>query len=270
MTAKGAAVLDRLTKALPPVGLAEVLERADLQTRVDRKYLVPAAVCKAMIPKLSKQYAALDIDGRRRFRYSSTYFDTPDLLTYRQHRQGRRHRYKIRTRAYLDSGACIFELKLASARDVTDKRRLPYDIARREELDDTARAFLEEALISAYRMNPPDVVVPTATTAYLRSTLVQCSGTGRVTLDAALTCTKDGASVTADPRLVLMETKSEKGDTLVDRILREHGLRPVRMSKYCVAVAVLYPGVRANPWHRAIRRCFGGGRPFTGSVARCR
>jgi hypothetical protein len=28
------------------------------------------------------------------------------------------------------------------------------------------------------------------------------------------------------------------------------------MSKYCVAVALLYPGIRCNPWHRTLQRYF--------------
>ncbi|TDC74359.1 polyphosphate polymerase domain-containing protein [Actinomadura sp. 7K507] len=266
MTADGASALAGLTEALPPMGLPQVLERAELQTRVDRKYLVPAAVCEAILPRLGGEYAALEIGGRRRFRYSSTYFDTPDLLTFRQHRQGRRHRFKIRTRAYLDSGECAFELKLAGVRNVTDKRRMPYEVTRREELDGAARAFLEEVLLDAYRVNAPDTVVPSATTGYLRSTLVQLSGPGRVTLDAGLTCTRDGAGKAADPGMVLIESKSERADAPVDRILRELGVRPAKMSKYCVAVAVLYPEMHANPWHAAMRACFdrdGGGLPFS-------
>ncbi|TDB96740.1 polyphosphate polymerase domain-containing protein [Actinomadura sp. 7K534] len=262
MTFDGASTLTRLTRTLPPISLAQVLERAELQTRVDRKYLVPAAVCEAMLPRLGDEYAALEIRGLRRFRYSSTYFDTPDLLTFRQHLQGRRRRYKIRTRAYLDSGECTFEVKLAGARDVTDKRRMPYDIARREELDSTARDFLEAVLLTAYRMNAPDVVVPAATTAYLRSTLVQRSAPGRVTLDAALTCTKEDAVVAADPGMVLIESKSERADAPVDRILRDQGVRPVKISKYCVAVALLHPWMPANPWHPAMRAFFDGRGPL--------
>lgn len=57
----------------------------------------------------------------------------------------------------------------------------------------------------------------------------------------------------ADPGMVLIESKSERGDAPVDRVLREHGVRPVKISKYCVAVAALYTGVHANPWSAAMR-----------------
>jgi hypothetical protein len=28
--------------------------------------------------------------------------------------------------------------------------------------------------------------------------------------------------------------------------------------KYCISVALLFPGVRSNPWHRTLRRYFAG------------
>ncbi|REE96389.1 polyphosphate polymerase domain-containing protein [Thermomonospora umbrina] len=253
--------LEELAGALPPIDLLDMLARAELQVRLDRKYLVPAALCAEIVPRLKGEYAALDIGGRRRFRYSSTYFDTPDLLTFRQHLQGRRQRFKIRTRSYLDSGECMFELKLAGTRDATDKRRMAYDITRRAMLNTDARSFLTDVLLSAYRMNAPEALGPSATTNYLRSTLVQLSGSGRVTFDAGLVCAWDGKSVYADPGLVLVESKSAHADTPMDRVLRAFRLRPLSISKYCVAIAVLHPEVRANPWHAALRTYFGGRRP---------
>jgi hypothetical protein len=256
--------LERRTAALQTISLSQVLDRAELQTRVDRKYVVPAAVCEVLLPQLGREYTPPDIGGLRRFRCSSTYFGRPDLLTFRQHRQGHRHRSEIRTRAYLDSGKCAFEVKLAGARDGTDKRRMLYDIDRRGELDGTARDFLEDVLLTAYRTKAPGAAVPAATTAYLRSTLVQRSGSSRVTMDAALTCAKNGAVVTADPGMPLIESKSEWADAPVDRILRDHVARAVKISKYCVAVALLHPRMRANPWHPAMRAFFDGRGPFTG------
>jgi hypothetical protein len=253
----GRRALDDLAGALPPIGLAEVLARAGLQTRMDRKYLVPAAVCTELIPRLARGHAALEIGGRRVFRYCSTYFDTPDLVTFRAHLQGRRRRFKIRTRAYLDSRECMFELKLSGVRGATEKRRAPYDIGRRTELTDEIRDFLEECLLGAYRMNAPDALGPVATTGYLRCTLVGLSVPWRVTFDAGLTCAHGALSIAADPGHVLIESKSAGPDAPMDRLLRDLGFRPLKVSKYCLAVAVLYPEARANPWHPVLRRWFG-------------
>ncbi|MFB4306256.1 VTC domain-containing protein [Actinomadura sp. GTD37] len=251
-----AAVLGDAAAGPPAIGLPDVLARSALQLRLDRKYLLPVPLLPALVGGLAGDYAALEIDGRRLFRYSSTYFDTPGLLTYRQHRQDRRRRFKIRTRTYLDSGSCMFEVKLNGTRDATDKRRTPYEAARRAELTAAAERFLAEALLSEYRMNPPEPLGPSATTGYRRVTLVQRSGTGRVTLDAGLVCSRPGRRVEARDDWVLVESKSAAADTPADRLLRRMRVHPVKISKYCLAVAVLYPGTASNPWRPALRRCF--------------
>ena len=50
-----------------PIGLDELMALAELQTRVDRKYFVPAAVFRRMIAELAGDLRVLDIDGRRIF-----------------------------------------------------------------------------------------------------------------------------------------------------------------------------------------------------------
>ena len=57
-------------------------------------------------------------------------------------------------------------------------------------------------------------------------------------------------------RHVLVETKLPGRHGDADIALRSLGLRPVEMSKYCVAVALLHPGIRRNPWHRTLQRYF--------------
>ena len=57
-------------------------------------------------------------------------------------------------------------------------------------------------------------------------------------------------------RHVLVETKLPVRHGDADIALRSLGLRPVEMSKYCVAVALLHPGIRSNPWHRTLQRYF--------------
>ena len=57
-------------------------------------------------------------------------------------------------------------------------------------------------------------------------------------------------------RHVLVETRLPGRHGDADIALRSLGLRPVEMSKYCVAVAVLHPGIRRNPWHRTLQRSF--------------
>lgn len=252
-----AGTLDGILEGLPPIGLEEVLRRAELRVRLDRKYLVPAPVLAHVLARVRDRYAALDIGGVRAGRYVSTYFDTPAFLTYRQHLQGRRRRYKVRTRGYLDTDGCMFEIKLEGSREATDKRRMPYDSANPARLGARAWDFLSDTLLRAYHTNPPETLRPTAVTAYRRATLVALDSAARVTCDFGLTVARGERVLPTRPGLVLVESKSAGHDTPMDAALRAYGMRPTRVSKYCVAVAALYPDVRANPWHPALRALFG-------------
>jgi hypothetical protein len=106
-----------------PVSLAGLTARdAGLQTRLDRKYLLTADLLPDLLEQLDRDFDVLQIGGRRVSAYSSTYFDTPDLRSFRAHRQGRRDRFKVRTRTYLDSGECwlclLYTLTLPTKRIV--------------------------------------------------------------------------------------------------------------------------------------------------------
>jgi hypothetical protein len=137
-----------------PISLDDLVESADLQTRVDRKYFVPAMTFRALITELGS-FKALEIDGRRTFDYESVYFDTADVLTYRAHLQRRRRRFKARTRTYVDSGLCMFEVKTVGARGVTVKDRVQHPVAGRTVLNDEAQAFLAGILRNAYDQPVP-------------------------------------------------------------------------------------------------------------------
>src|SRR5919112_1928972 len=112
-----------------PVTLAELEASAGLLDRMDNKYVVPVEAYAAVAEQLAATHGVLDIDGVRAFEYRTTYYDTPELETYRDHVRGRRRRYKCRSRHYVDSGSCAFELKLKGLRGRTVKHRMTYDPA---------------------------------------------------------------------------------------------------------------------------------------------
>jgi hypothetical protein len=242
--------------AVEPIGLDELIELAELQTRVDRKYFVPAGVFQRLIAELGGELRVLDIEGRRSFGYESVYFDTPQLSTYRAHVQRRRQRFKARTRTYTDTGQTMFEVKLAGPRGETVKQRLPYPAEHRADLTDEALAHLGTALCQAYHQDLPAGLRPTLVTTYRRTTFVSRTGDTRLTCDVGLVC-RDGEHEVRDTGThVLVESKSSVGGGAADRILRDLGVRPATVSKYCVGVAALHPELPSNPWHQTLRRYF--------------
>jgi hypothetical protein len=239
-----------------PIGLAELMALAELQTRVDRKYFVPADVFSRLIAELAADLRVLEIDGLRSFGYESVYFDTPQLSTYRAHLQRRRQRFKARTRTYTDSGLCMFEVKLAGTRGETIKQRVPHPADDRAELTDEALAHLATTLCQAYHQNVPAGLRPTLITRYRRTTFVSRTGEVRLTCDTGLVCLDAHNEVRDTGTHVLVESKSAGRSSAADRILRELGVHPARVSKYCVAVAALHPELPSNPWHQTLRRYF--------------
>jgi VTC domain-containing protein len=240
-----------------PIGLEELMDLAELQTRVDRKYFVPAVIFRRMIAELAPQMRVLEIDGRRTFGYESIYFDTPELDGYRAHIQRRRQRFKARTRTYTDSGQCMFEVKLKGARGETVKQRVPHPIEESGELTGEALAHLRTALFEAYRWAQPPQLRSTLATTYRRTTFVSRTGDVRLTCDVGLSCLDVNHEVRDTGTHVLVESKSSGQGNAPDRILRDLGVRPASVSKYCVGIAALHPELPSNPWHRTLRRYFG-------------
>lgn len=257
MSGPAAVSVASVADGLPDVGLEQVLAAAELQTRVDRKYLVPAADFERLGAALTGSFSVLQIGGRRRFGYESVYFDTPDLALYRQHLQGRRRRYKVRTRTYLDSDDTMFEVKLKGLRGATVKERMPYATANRHRLTGQAQGFLDSLLHREYAVSAP-ALAPSLSTTYARTTLVDLAAGARLTCDVDLVC-HGHTSVAVPQGHVLVESKADGSGGLADRALQRLGLRPVSVSKYCVGVALLHAEVPANPWNRLLRRHFGYG-----------
>jgi VTC domain len=117
----------RTVARLEPLSLEQLDEQAALRRRVDTKYAVSAAVAQEVVEAGAAQYRALEIDGRRRFGYESVYFDTPDLRCFTDHVQGRRPRFKVRSRLYRDTGACFFDVKVKRADEPMLKRQRSYE-----------------------------------------------------------------------------------------------------------------------------------------------
>ncbi len=136
-------------------------------TRVDNKYLVPLEAFAACVRDLDTQLSrsrsgsgdggglgVLQIDGQRVFDYESVYFDTDDFTLFRHHLQGRRRRYKVRTRTYLASGLCMFEVKLKGARGQTVKERIGHAFDDRTRMGPSDWHFLTELLAERYGIQP--------------------------------------------------------------------------------------------------------------------
>ena len=279
------------TKHLTTTTLAELNSAAGLLTRVDRKYLVPLTCAQNLVDGLAPHARVLAIDERRRFSYTSTYFDTPGLEAFMLAARKRRRRFKVRTRTYLDSGLCFLEVKTCGARGSTVKRRMGYHADDASRLTGPGRAFVAACLAgagvtgSAAAREVAAALRPVLTTTYERTTLHLPRAEARATIDTALTWRRLGpaapagssagtvAGVPMSPQalrpanltaavnegepvsvadIAVVETKNPATPSPADRALWEAGYRPTRISKYATGMALLHPELPANRWYRTL------------------
>lgn len=237
---------------LDAIDLDALNDRAALQTRVDRKYVVRAHQLEAVLDRVAGCTRVLEIDGRRLFGYRSVYFDTPELDSYLGAARRRPDRFKVRTRTYLDTAAdpagCWVEVKLRTRDGKTAKHRLAHPADRADELVPDSLAFVASfprLTDIAHRLDP--VIV----TAYRRTTLT--TGTARATIDLDVTASTLDGRVASLRDVVVVETKSERAPGPVDRALWDLGIRPTTISKFAMGCAALHPALPSNKWARLLR-----------------
>lgn len=259
-------VLETALANLPPVHLEELTDRAALQRRVDRKYVLPVAACVPLLDHLGESGAhVLEIEDLRTFGYHSVYLDTSDLSCYLQAARRRPRRFKVRTRTYMDSGQCWLEVKTRDRRGWTVKHRTAYDVRDREALTPDGRQFVEQVLAASdLGLEAGTALGPALRSVYRRSTLHLPTTGSRVTLDTTLTFRGSGPALpvpgTATPSAValpgyaVVETKTDGRPCAADRLLWAEGYRPVRISKYGTGLAALDPDLPATPWRRVLGR----------------
>ncbi|MDP9984419.1 hypothetical protein J2W14_003844 [Pseudarthrobacter oxydans] len=171
---------------LPAVGLEELNTAAALQTRVDRKYVIPVLQAKQLLASLDSGVRILEMDGLRTFEYDSVYFDTPQRDSYLLAARGRRRRFKVRTRTYVDSDASFLEVKTEGGREATVKERIPYAPADRSRITAEGLTYVNETLAAAVGSVPAGPLGPVLETRYRRTTLFLPGSGSRATLDEAV------------------------------------------------------------------------------------
>lgn len=249
----GADGLDAQLERIEPISLGQLNEQARLMTRIDRKYFLPRDLFVSLLRATENDFKVLQIGQKKRFEYRTIYFDSPQFRFFRDHVQGRRHRFKVRTRTYMETGTCHLEVKSKGYRGQTVKERIAHPIDSPGTLSESDHDFIDSIIGGSGRTVPANQLEPVLETIYDRITL--CHDQQRLTCDLDIRAINDEGSHDG-PHDVLVETKSAGGGGIWDTLLKQHGVRPHKVSKYCVAASLLYPELPSNPWKQTIKRYF--------------
>lgn len=217
--------------------------------RYDTKSVVPLAIVPSLMQAVPEDWQVVTSSGAALSTYSTIYFDTPDLRLFRDHRQGRLRRFKVRTRRYAD-GYAVLELKLKGPAGMTEKFRRDHHKHGALTTDDLE--WIDASIRGRAQPRELSAIDVSAWTAYERAVLRSPDGSERVTIDLGLTVGVDEA-LNARARGAVIEVKSLAPRSRLTPTLLRLGARPDRLSKYAFAIASSHD-THANRWRPATRR----------------
>ena len=238
-----------------PISLSEMAGVA-LLNRTDTKFVLAADTLLAGLNHLHNHYRVLEIEGVRLHHYRTLYFDTADFALYHRHHAGASDRYKVRSRAYIESQLSFFEVKHKTNKKRTIKNRLQTPQFQTSVNRETARFLSHHYPYEAAEL------LPALWNSFVRVTLVSSHRPERLTLDFDLAF-QSGSQQMGLPGIAIAEVKREGLAAYSDFVqqMRALGVRPTSFSKYCLGVSYLYPELKHNnfkPKHLLVQKLMRG------------
>lgn len=226
--------------SMSSVSLAE-LDAVALQNRIDSKYVLQEQDMMTLFPCLLKNYKVLTIDDLRCFSYENNYFDTSDLLFYKDHHNGYSNRIKVRSRKYVESNLSYFEIKKKEKVNRTNKHRVCIENIISEINSE------KQNLVQSYTRKDLNDLKLILKNNFKRITLVNNEFTERVTIDLKLQFSDVKQDVTLD-NLIVLEIKQSKTTQVSSLVsfLRKSNMREKSFSKYIFGVIALNPEMKKN------------------------
>lgn len=243
--------LSGILSTYDPISLNE-MDSVKLMNRIDTKFLISFNQLPHLLQKASEHYRIVTIDGERIAPYSSIYFDTEKVDMYTMHHNGKLNRYKIRMRSYLNSGTSFLEIKKKNNKGRTSKKRISI---LKERFDFSEMHKIEQNFVQEKSPYKSDSIIPQLQNFFERLTLVDKNLTERVTIDVGLVFRNISTEmVKSVDNLVIIEMKQDGAvKSEFRKYLNELNVLPGSMSKYCLGMVLVSPGIKSNRFRKKIR-----------------
>ncbi|MCA0229801.1 MAG: polyphosphate polymerase domain-containing protein [Bacteroidetes bacterium] len=244
-------MIERFLDSFSKISLND-MESTRLMNRIDFKYMFRKDDLGDVLTQLQPYYHVLRMSSKTVFRYDTLYFDTPERLFYHQHLHGKLNRYKVRARRYVDTDAQFLEVKLKDNKRRTIKKRIAIEELSLD-LCPTSTDFLDNIADDFSAM----ALEPTVWVYYHRFTLVNKTCPERVTFDLNMWFRwQDQSGIY--PHIVVAEAKQRAYfQSPFTLLMRDMGIREGGLSKYCLGLMSVEPGIKANlfkPMYSKIHR----------------
>jgi len=230
-----------------PISLEE-MNHVKLLDRIDTKFIIHEDELVRYLAEISDKYSLLVIGGKMIHPYETLYFDTPDFHLYQIHHNGKRNRFKLRCRKYINSGITFFEVKSKTNKDRTVKDRI--QVANiPEALDVNLNQYISDHTPGDFQS-----YIPALHVYFDRLTLVNKAANERLTFDMNLRykCNGDEKAI---QNIVIAEVKQEKHSLSPFReLMSVNRHRSNYMSKYCMGITCLHKELKMNNFKQKINR----------------
>ncbi len=222
-----------------PVTLKQ-LDSVELQNRIDTKYVLTQEQLLSLLSGIHDEQYVLEIDKHRIFNYKTIYYDTHDFQFYKDHHNECVNRVKVRSREYVESHLCFFEIKRKLFGTRTDKQR--------QRIEDLYEEVPEDAYnLIQYKRLDSKPIEKKLTNYFKRITLTNKKFTERITIDFDIKFVNDSQTIGL-PHIVILEVKQGKTDVYSNTIqnLKKIGVHESSFSKYVIGVSLLEKHVKHN------------------------
>jgi hypothetical protein len=237
--------IEAAAASIPSITLEE-MDGVKLLNRIDSKYLTDeATLLEVLADARAAGYRALEAEGEKVSPYNSIYYDTAGMKMFLDHHNRRLVRQKVRTREYVNSGIAFLEIKRKNNHGRTRKKRIgiPEDEMFGFGGNPEACAYL-----ARHSWFTAGDIRPVLSTAFRRITLVNPALTERLTIDTSLLFTNyiTRKQVSLEDAVIIELKQDGHAASLMKGILLRHRVKPVRVSKYCIAVTLTDPSVKSG------------------------
>ncbi len=234
------------TESFETIQLKE-MDQVKLMNRTDTKYWFHMKEMQLILDAIKDDYYVLNIDGKGQLPYATSYFDTENNEMFINHHNGKRNRYKVRKRSYVNSGISFLEVKFKTNKGRTIKKRISIE-ANDPKFTKEEDAFLQS--VAPYAANDLQLSLLNE---FSRITLVNKNFKERCTIDLNLHFEYEDKAVLLS-NMVIVEIKSEgKSSSPLVLALRDHRIKTSGFSKYCVGRTMTDLSLKRNSFKAKIR-----------------
>ena len=175
------------------------------------------------------------------------------------HHNRRLVRQKVRTRQYVNSGDSFLEIKRKNNHGRTSKKRMGIPSDKMMDFGSVPEAADYLARHSWFQAGE---LSPSARTCFSRITLVNPALTERLTIDTKLAFTnfRTGLGTTLEDAVIIELKQDGRAASQMKGILLDLRIKPLRVSKYCMAITLTDPSAKTGRFKvkvRAIEKIIG-------------